>query len=63
MRIAIPEVPWDEICSSRILVTHIYHRIDYKIIWEMLVRDIPPLALALIQWRENISRHPDGFGL
>jgi len=61
VRNAIPEVPWDEIRSNRILVAHIYHRIDYQIIWETLVHDVPPLALALNQWRKNISRHPGGF--
>lgn len=51
VRLAIPTVPWDEIRSSRILVAHIYHRIDYAIVWETLSRDIPQLAAELIQWR------------
>ncbi|WP_298343574.1 HepT-like ribonuclease domain-containing protein [Ferrimicrobium sp.] len=58
VRNAIPEVPSDEIRSNRILVAHIYHRIDYQILWETLVHDVPPLAQALTQWRENISRRP-----
>jgi len=27
-------------------VAHIYHRIEYKIAWETLVRDVPRLAVA-----------------
>ncbi len=46
VRRVIPEVPWDEIRSNRILVAHIYHRIEYKIAWETLVRDVPRLAVA-----------------
>ncbi|MGC9155200.1 MAG: DUF86 domain-containing protein [Ferrimicrobium sp.] len=52
VRLSTPQVPWDEIRSNRILVAHIYHRIDYEIIWETLVKDIPQMVNALAGWRE-----------
>ncbi len=41
---AMPTVPWDDIRANRVLVAHIYHRIDYEILWETLARDVPSLA-------------------
>jgi uncharacterized protein with HEPN domain len=48
---AIPAVPWDDIRANRILVAHIYHRIDYEILWETLARDVPSLASEIEAWR------------
>jgi uncharacterized protein with HEPN domain len=53
VRAAIPSIPWDDIRANRILVAHIYHRIDPDILWETLARDIPRLALELEHWRSR----------
>ena len=44
---AIPEVPWNDIRDIRILVDHIYHRIDYDALWVTLRDDVPFLLRRL----------------
>lgn len=53
IRIQIPEVPWDDIRDIRILVDHIYHRIDYELLWATLEKDVPHLL-------ENLRRRSHG---
>jgi uncharacterized protein with HEPN domain len=50
VRAAIPSVPWDEIRANRVLVAHVYHRIDVEILWSTLARDVPHLALEINRW-------------
>ena len=49
----IPDVPWDDIRGIRILVDHIYHRIDYDELWETLDTDVPHLRERLRAWRSR----------
>ena len=44
---SIPDVPWDDVRDLRILVDHIYHRIDYDALWETLDKDVPKLIERL----------------
>ncbi len=48
---SIPDVPWDDIRDIRILVDHIYHRIDYDALWETLDNDVPKLLERLKEAR------------
>ena len=48
---AMPNVPWDDIRSIRILVDHIYHRVDHDALWETIAHDIPELQRELRTWR------------
>lgn len=48
---AVPDVPWDDIRDIRILVDHIYHRVDYDALWKTLAEDVPRLLQRLRQWR------------
>ena len=69
VRADMPGIPWDAIRANRILVTHIYHRIDYAIVWETLVRDVPRLAEAVERWqvrqleRRSAIERGSGFDL
>jgi uncharacterized protein with HEPN domain len=47
VRGALPDIPWDDIRGIRILVDHIYHRIDYDILWTTLEKDVPHLVQEL----------------
>lgn len=49
----MPEVPWDDIRDIRLLVDHVYHRIDYDALWTTLVKDVPHLSKALSTWRNT----------
>jgi uncharacterized protein with HEPN domain len=51
IKAAIPSVPWDDIRANRVLVAHVYHRIDYEILWETLARDVPRVAADVETWR------------
>lgn len=53
VRAKMPGIAWEEIRANRVLVAHIYHRIDYAIVWETLVRNVPRLAQELEHWHEN----------
>jgi len=47
---AVGDVPWDDIRDIRILVDHIYHRIDYDALWKTLEEDVPVLLERLHEW-------------
>lgn len=49
----IPDVPWDDIRGIRILVDHIYHRIDYDELWETLDTEVPHVRERLRAWRRR----------
>jgi uncharacterized protein with HEPN domain len=51
-----PEVPWDDVRGMRIVVDHVYHAVDYNIVWETLRDDVPKLGSAIERWR---SMHPE----
>lgn len=59
---ALPEISWDDIRANRILVAHVYHRIDYAVVWATLVQDVPRLASALRQWHELHRSRPQDRG-
>jgi uncharacterized protein with HEPN domain len=39
-----PEIPWNDLAGFRNRVVHGYLTIDADIIWDIVVRDVPPLA-------------------
>lgn len=47
IRDSISDVPWEDIRDIRILVDHIYHRIDYDALWKTLRDDVPHLINRL----------------
>lgn len=48
---AVPEISWEDIRDIRILVDHIYHRIDYDALWTTLEADVPHLLEQLRRWK------------
>jgi uncharacterized protein with HEPN domain len=53
MKADIPDVPWDDVRDIRILVDHIYHRIDSEALWETLREEVPRLLVELERWRQS----------
>lgn len=43
LRVSYPEVPWREIIDMRNLLAHGYRHVDPAIVWQVVVRDLPPL--------------------
>ena len=49
-------IAWREIIGMRNRLAHAYHRVDLKVLWEVIVKDFPPLVELL----ENIvGKDPD----
>jgi uncharacterized protein with HEPN domain len=42
-----PDLPWKEIINMRIVLAHIYHRIDSELVWDTAKDSVPLLVLAL----------------
>jgi uncharacterized protein with HEPN domain len=47
-RQAPPEVPWAEMIGMRHRLIHEYFRVDLRVVWETVQRDLPQL-IALIE--------------
>lgn len=43
-RQSLPDLPWSEIVGLRNRVVHGYDDVDYDIVWETVVGDLPPVA-------------------
>jgi uncharacterized protein with HEPN domain len=49
---ALPDsVPWEDVIANRIVVDHVYHRVDYVALWNTLERDVPELRGAIQAWK------------
>ena len=42
-----PEIPWPKIISMRHRLIHGYDFVDCDILWETVMKDLPPLIMAL----------------
>jgi len=48
MRRTHPEIPWAEMIGMRHRLIHEYFRVDLRVVWETVQRDLPRL-IALIE--------------
>lgn len=53
-------IPWSEIVGNRILVDHVYHRIDYDVVWATLEQDVPVLHGELRGWAAQRELDAEG---
>jgi uncharacterized protein with HEPN domain len=53
IKVTYPEIPWKEIIAIRNLIAHEYFRVDYNVIFNTCIQDLPNLK-SLIQ---NILSH------
>lgn len=42
-----PQIPWAKIIGMRHKVVHDYLHVDYDLVWDVGVRELPPLVTAL----------------
>lgn len=48
-----PEIPWIRIIGLRNRLIHGYDTVDFDILWQILIEDLPPLVVQL----EDILTH------
>jgi len=53
-----PETPWRDIADLGNVLRHAYDRVDERIVWETLKKDLPPLKAAV----EALIRHIEKEG-
>lgn len=46
-RTSHPDIPWREIIAMRNRVIHGYDSIDFKVLWDVIQFDLPPLIASL----------------
>jgi uncharacterized protein with HEPN domain len=49
LKAARPEIPWRRVASIGNILRHAYPIVDDSLIWEIVVRDLPPLKAAVEQ--------------
>jgi uncharacterized protein with HEPN domain len=58
LRAAIPEVPWTEVVRLRDRLSHHYHRIEADQLWVTADADVPQIAQAIRNWRDQRREEP-----
>jgi uncharacterized protein with HEPN domain len=46
-RIRYPEIPWVQMVGMRNRLIHGYDAVDFDILWQTVIEDLPPLIAAL----------------
>lgn len=44
---AHPEVPWRDVTGIRHKIVHDYFEVNYRLVWSVIIHDLPPLEEAL----------------
>ena len=50
-----PEIDWEEIIGTRVVIAHHYHKIDYEKIYKIVFNDLPTLKKQIIHIIEDRS--------
>ena len=57
IKTAHPEIPWPRVIGMRNRLVHGYDVIDYDLLWDTVVIDLPPLIAALTQSSERLVEY------
>ena len=62
MKTLHPDVPWPQIASIGNQLRHAYDRIDPRIIWNIIERDLPELEAAVSDLIERLDAETGQHG-
>lgn len=51
-----PEIQWKDIYGLRVLLAHIYHNVDFSILYNITTSNIPSLSLAIERVMKKIGQ-------
>lgn len=51
-----PEIPWKKVRGLGNVLRHDYHNVAERIIWAVVVNDLPPLKQAVERLRDKVMR-------
>jgi uncharacterized protein with HEPN domain len=46
-RLRYPQIPWPQIIGLRNRLIHGYDAVDFDVLWQIVIRDLPPLVATL----------------
>lgn len=50
---AMPEVDWQGLIDARVIVDHVYHRVDHGLLWDAMVDELPALMRTIDRHRQQ----------
>ena len=59
LREQYPNLPWKEARKMRIIIVHVYNKIDYEQVYSTVVNDLPPLKESFEKVKETLLKHID----
>lgn len=54
MESKFPNIPWDKIYDTRIVIAHIYTKVDTRTVYKIVKKDLPPLREQMLEMKNSL---------